>query len=183
MLGGGASPSAWRSGLARRFVYPQTGALMRHFQDGDFLDSQIAPLPDTSLSAADLAVLTVFAMPGWVMVLLGMRDMLMKPFGIKTGSSEGYSPPSREELASGRYSGVFGVESVSEDEVTLGTNDRHLDFRISVLKTRSPKGHVALSTWVHPHDIWGRLYLGMVYPFHKLIVWRMLANLKDRAKA
>lgn len=168
--------------MARRFIYPQTGALMRHYRDGDFLDSQVAPLPDDSLSAADLAVMSFFAMPRWVMVLLGLRDVLMRPFGLKTGKSEKYSPPSREDLVSGRYGGVFGIDSVSEEEVTFGTDDKHLDFRVSVLKTRSPRNCVALSTWVHPHNIWGRLYLMAVYPFHKLIVWRMLANLKDKAR-
>ena len=152
---------------------------MRHYQEGDFLDSQIAPLPDPSLVAADLAVLTIFAMPRWVMILLGVRNALLRPFGLKTGDEMGFAPPTREDIAAGRYEGIFGVKAVDEEEVVLGDDDRHLDFRVSVLKTRAPENHVAISTWVHPHNIWGRLYLVAVYPFHKLIVWRMLANLKD----
>ncbi len=26
-----------------------------------------------------------------------------------------------------------------------------------------------MSTWVHPHNIWGRAYLAVVMPFHILI--------------
>jgi hypothetical protein len=165
--------------MVRRFRYPQTGALMRHFEDGDFLDSQIAPVGDPSLLAADIAILTFFTMPKWVLALLWMRNRLVRPLGLKTGESPAYAPPAREDLVSGRYKGMFAIEFVSEDEITFGTNDGHLDFRVSVLKTREPAGHAAISTWVHPHNLWGRLYLAAVYPFHKLIVWRMLANLKD----
>lgn len=152
---------------------------MRHFQKGDFLDSQIAPIGDPSLLAADIAILTFFTMPKWVLALLWLRNWLVKPFGLKTGEKPAYAPPTRDDLVSGRYKGMFAIDFVSEDEITFGTNDRHADFRVSVLKTADPAGYAAISTWVHPHNFWGRLYLVVVYPFHKLIVWRMLANLKD----
>ncbi|WP_127073692.1 DUF2867 domain-containing protein [Pelagibacterium lentulum] len=165
--------------MARSFYYPQSGALMHHYQEGDFLDHQIARCPDPTLSAADLAIMTVFAMPRWVMVLLGVRNMLVRPFGLKTGDEHGFAPPTREDIMSGRYEGMFAVEYVSDEEVTFGTDDWHVDFRVSVLRTRNPANHVAVSTWVHPHNLFGRMYLFLVYPFHKLIVWRMLSNLKD----
>ncbi|WP_157970167.1 DUF2867 domain-containing protein [Pelagibacterium sediminicola] len=166
--------------MARRFRYPQTGALMRHFQEGDFLDSQIAPVADGSLQAADIAIITFFTMPKWVLALLWMRNALVRPFGINTGEAHGYAPPTREDLVSGRYEGVFAIDFVSEEEITFGTDDVHLNFRVSVIRTREPRDHAAITTWVHPHNWLGRLYLVAVYPFHKLIVWRMLANLKDR---
>lgn len=168
--------------MAKQFRYPQTGALMRHYRHGDFLDSQVAPLPDPSLGAADLAIMTFFTMPRWVMALLHLRNILMAPFGLKTGEEHGYAPPTREEIMSRSYTGLFAVDAVSEDEVTFGANDRHVDFRVSVMKTRLPEGYAAISTWVHPHNVWGKLYLVVVYPFHKLIVWRMLANLRDAAQ-
>ncbi|WP_404402505.1 DUF2867 domain-containing protein [Pelagibacterium halotolerans] len=165
--------------MPKAFRYPQTGALMRHYTEGDFLDCQIARVPEPSLSAADLALMTVFAMPRWVMVLLAIRNALVKPFGLKTGTEQGYAPPTRDDILERRYTGAFAVDHVSSEEVTFGSDDRHMDFRISVIKTRAPMGYVALATWVHPHNIWGRLYLWGVLPFHKLIVWRMLANLRD----
>ncbi len=152
---------------------------MRHYQEGDFLDSQVAPVADASLHAADIAIMTFFTMPKWVLWLLWLRNLLVKPFGLKTDEGQDYAPPTREDLVAGRYKGVFAIDFVSEDEITFGTNDRHVDFRVSVMKTRQPANHAAISTWVHPHNLWGRLYLLLVHPFHKLIVWRMLANLKD----
>lgn len=167
--------------MPKAFRYPLTGALMRHYRDGDFLDYQIARVPEPSLSAADIALMTLFAMPPWVMGLLAIRNALVRPFGLRTGAAHGYAPPTREDILSHRYGGALAVDHVCSEEVTFGSEDRHLDFRVSVLKTREPQGHVALATWVHPHNVWGRLYLWAVLPFHKLIVWRMLANLKDTA--
>ncbi len=160
------------------FVYPPSGALMQHHIAGDFLDSQTAELPDPDWQAVDVALRTVFVLPGWAMALLWLRNALVRPFGPKTGAGELSNPPTRENLLDGSYGGVFAVESVEPDEIVLGSDDRHLDFRISVLKTQTPQNHVALSTWVHPHNLWGRLYLWAVYPFHRLIVGRMLANLE-----
>ena len=156
---------------------------MRRFQDGDFLDSQIAPIADLSLHAADIAIITFFTMPKWILGLLWLRNALVRPLGIKTDEGQDYAPPTREDLVAGCYKGMFAIDFVSEDEITFGTNDGHLDFRVSVMKTREPAGHAAISTWVHPHNWLGRAYLVAVYPFHKLIVWRMLANLKDRQSA
>lgn len=152
---------------------------MRKYVEGDFLDSQIAPVRDPSMHAADIAIVTFFTMPKWVMALLWLRNRIVSPFGLKTGERPAYAQPAREDLISGRYEGIFEIDHVSEEEITFGTDDRHVDFRVSVLKTREPAGYAAISTWVHPHNWVGRLYLLAVYPFHKLIVWRMMANLKD----
>lgn len=156
---------------------------MRKYAEGDFLDSQIAPVRDPSLHVADIAIITFFTMPKWVLFLLWLRNAIVRPFGLKTGESPAYAPPTREDLISGRYKGIFAIEHVTEEEITFGTDDRHVDFRVSVLKTGEPAGHAAISTWVHPHNLIGRLYLLAVYPFHKLIVWRMMANLKDAPMA
>lgn len=178
-LGCGKANPGPELSLPKPYRYPQTGALMHHYDHGDFLDHQIAPIPEPSLSAADLAIMTLFTTPRWVLVLLAIRNVLVAPFGLRTGAEHGYAPPTREDIVSGRYEGAFAVDYVSDEEVTFGSSDRHLDFRVSVIKTRVPRRHVALATWVHPHNAWGRLYLFLVLPFHKLIVWRMLANLKD----
>ena len=84
-------------------------------------------------------------------------------------------PPTREEIIHVSYPGIFAVHSATPDEVILGADDRHLDFRVSVLRSVE-QDLVAISTWVHPHNLAGRLYLTGVYPFHRIIVARCLAN-------
>lgn len=162
--------------MRRLFTYPDDGALMGHFQPGDFLDSQAAPLPHPAPDAAGLAIATFFAMPSWAVALLRLRNLVVSPFGLKTGDEPGgFPPPSRNEINQLTYDGVFAVHSATEAEVVFGADDKHLDFRVSVLKSEQ-EDLVAISTWVHPHNLFGRAYLAAVYPFHRLIVRRSLAR-------
>ena len=54
----------------------------------------------------------------------------------------------------------------TDEELVAGFDDRHLEFRVSVL---SDDGEVSLVTWVHPHNMGGRLYLKAIMPSHILI--------------
>ena len=161
--------------MPRDFAYPADGALYRHYAEGDFLDGQCVPLPHPVPDAAELAIATFFHMPGWVKGLMWLRNQLMRPFGLKTGGADGMPQPTLETIRDGTYRGIFAVHSTSPDEVVLGTDDRHLDFRVSILRDRDDDV-VAISTWVHTHNILGCLYLAVVYPFHRIIVARCLAN-------
>lgn len=161
--------------MGKPYRYPPHGALMDYFAPGDFLDSQSAPLPHPAPDAAGLTIAIFFNMPVWMRMLLGLRNLLMAPFGLKTGTARDIAPPTREEINACSYSGIFAVRSATADEVILGTDDRHLDFRVSILKDEAAD-RVSLSTWVRPHNFFGRAYLAVVYPFHRLIVARCLAN-------
>lgn len=161
--------------MARDFAYPADGALHGYYTEGDFLDGQCVPLPHPVPDAAELAIATFFHMPGWARILLKLRNLLMRPFGLKTGGPDEMQPPTREALNNCTYGGIFAVHFASPDEVVLGIDDRHLDFRVSVLRDRVDDV-VAISTWVHPHNILGCLYLAVVYPFHRVIVASTLAN-------
>ncbi|MCH9674568.1 MAG: DUF2867 domain-containing protein [Gammaproteobacteria bacterium] len=99
---------------------------------------------------------TIVTFPRWARALLVVRKVLTTPFGL---SNDG--PPAKDKL------GPFPVESETRDELVAGFNDKHLDFRVSVL---SQGDRVLLATWVHPHNFGGRLYLACILPFHILIV-------------
>lgn len=161
--------------MARDFTYPADGLLRPYIGPGDFLDGQSVPLPHPAPDIATLTIAVFFHMPGWVRALLALRNAMVAPFGLKTGTEQDLRPPTREEILSASYPGIFAVQAASEDEVILGTDDRHLDFRVSILRSQADD-LVALSTWVRPHNIGGRAYLGLVYPFHRIIVARCLAN-------
>ena len=94
-------------------------------------------------------------MPGWAEALLKLRNILVKPLGLKTEVDD-------------RDAGdaIFPITYESDSELLMGTNDRHLDFRIAMMQH---EGRVYMSTWVHPHNLLGRAYLQVVMPFHVLI--------------
>jgi Protein of unknown function (DUF2867) len=68
--------------------------------------------------------------------------------------------------------GIFTLLYSSEAEVVLGDLDKHLEVRLSVLKTQASDGtsQLAVSTAVHEHNTLGRIYMLFVGPIHKLIV-------------
>ena len=70
--------------------------------------------------------------------------------------------------------GIFKVYGKSETEIVLGEDDKHLDFRLSVLRTPdlSPTlgGQLTVSTVVHCHNLLGRAYISVIAPFHRLVV-------------
>jgi len=71
--------------------------------------------------------------------------------------------------------GVFPVEIENSHELIAGFNDKHLDFRVSVI---SQDGQVFLATWVHPNNIGGQIYLKVILPFHILIARNALARVR-----
>ena len=124
----------------------------------DFLDcfsvaSSLAPR-----QAANIVV----DFPGWARALLLVRKAVTAPFGL---SHDG--PAAADQL------GPFPVETETDCEIIAGFNDKHLDFRVSVI---SQAGKVYLATWVHPHNMGGRLYLATILPFHILIARNALAR-------
>lgn len=124
----------------------------------DFLDCYCVASDLSPRRAAE--VITDF--PGWARFLLHIRRVVTSPFGL---SNDGPAAPDKV--------GVFPVETETGRELIAGFNDKHLDFRVSVI---SQDDQVFLATWVHPHNIGGRLYLKTILPFHILIARNALAR-------
>ena len=133
--------------LIRTDTLPRASTLWSLHQAGDFLDCYSVA---STLSPHEAATRGL-ALPGWAGALLRLRNALVRPFGLKTGE------PSRP---------IFPTRLETEDEIILGTDDRHLNFRIGLIRQG---GRLYMSTWVHPHNRWGRAYLRLVMPFHILI--------------
>ncbi len=92
--------------------------------------------------------------PRWIRGLMGLRNRLGRLFGLKPAPASG-----------------FPVVSQAPDEVVLGLDDKHLDFRIVV---RIGGGFATVTTIVRWHNAWGRAYLTAVMPFHRAIAARMI---------
>ena len=120
-------------------------------KDGDFLDCYRVSSDLPPRTAAE--VITRF--PGWAKFLLVIRQIVTAPFGLTNRP-----PPNVDKV------GIFPVETETVRELIAGFDDKHLNFRVSVI---SDKGAVFMATWVHPHNFAGRAYLKVVMPFHVLI--------------
>ena len=101
---------------------------------------------------------------------MALRNLLVRPFGLQ-------GDPDAAAAGVPRV-GMFPVMRNDPDEIVLGFDDRHLDFRI-VVQTEALKNQqtsVRMMTLVQRHNSLGRVYLAVIMPFHKLIVARTLSR-------
>ncbi|MBW8718917.1 MAG: DUF2867 domain-containing protein [Variovorax paradoxus] len=100
----------------------------------------------------------------WVSALLALRDRLVGGFGIKTASALRAGTPDGAPRI-----GIFRIYETHANEVVLGEDDRHLDFRVSVMRSVAGDSLTAV-TVVHCHNLFGRNYIRLIAPFHRLVV-------------
>ncbi len=130
---------------------PAQSLLQSYIKPDDFLDCYHC-ITTLSLEEAAQRALTF---PGWAQGLLRLRNLLVAPLGLKTAHAE------QNNI------GPFPITERNENEIILGFDDSHLDFRISVLLD----GRDAYTaTWVRKHNRLGRAYLASIMPFHTLIM-------------
>jgi hypothetical protein len=92
--------------------------------------------------------------PRWVLAALRLRELLVGLVGIDRSGA-----------------GAFDTLAGTEDEVLLGADSNHLDFRASV---RCEQHRIVLTTVVQLHNRRGRAYSALVRPVHPIVVRAML---------
>ena len=67
--------------------------------------------------------------------------------------------------------------SLDDHEIVTGRDDKHLDFRVSVMQvTEQDAPKVVVSTLIFVHNLFGKAYLLFMLPLHKLGMRRLLAQ-------
>jgi Protein of unknown function (DUF2867) len=137
----------------------------------DYADAYLARLPVGRRYTLDQAVTLVFATaPGWVKGLMQLRNALVRPFGLKVEPPRSSAARGGPMLPGARV-GIFRVFDRRPDELLLGEDDRHLDFRVSVLlRDDDEQQWATVTTVVSFHNALGRAYFAIVRPFHQIIV-------------
>lgn len=149
----------------------------------DYIDSFKGSFVDKENKVSSLALGKAFfsSAPKWVDVLFTFRNKIVSFLGLKTSGKT----TNRTEILNnfqgkvGEQIGLFKVFHKSDNEIVLGENDKHLDFRVSLLfsKTEEEKKDLFISTTVIFHNWLGKLYFLPVKPFHKFIVPTMLKGI------
>jgi hypothetical protein len=66
---------------------------------------------------------------------------------------------------------IFPILDENADSIVLGLDDVHLNFRIVVERTvREADDRLRVTTLVQRHNLFGRMYIAVITPFHKAIV-------------
>lgn len=143
-----------------------------------FWDSYKIPLGDKSMSMPTIFFGIFGHSPLWLKAMLLLRNRTAALFGLDVpDASLILRPEQKDHYAVGETIGPWPIFELQENELIVGRNNSHLDFRLSILKAPSEHGHhVTVSTICNVHNIYGKLYLGVIAPFHKSGVKRLLAN-------
>jgi hypothetical protein len=161
---------ASHSGPGVRSVAPPAASAVAGWYEGaDLADAFSVTLPGRG--PHDLAALAERSLrhpAPWFGLAMRLRDVAVRPFGVMT------SGQMRDRLQSRDADRIdfFPVLTRSEREIVLGEDDRHLDFRLSMLLTARPDGREELTatTVVRCHGLLGRAYLAAILAGHGLVV-------------
>ena len=155
---------------------PSTSLAMRSLPRLDFADAFKCQLPEDQPQNIDSVTRAIFlTMPQWVAQLLELRNVIVRPFGLKT-SIDAVPSNSQEELQPGTAVGAFEIlDRRQNEEIMLGEDDKHLDYRVSIqLERKEKRCWVVVSTVVKFNNWLGQAYFVPVRPVHKIVVPAMM---------
>lgn len=159
---------------------PSQSAVTGLYKPTSLADAFAIPLPpDATHDRGELARFIVSNQPGWVGVLMNVRDAIVAVFGLKAAR---HLTSLRGGADGGRIA-LFKIYSASKTEIVMGEDDKHLDFRISVLCAAEagtrPGRKLTVSTVVQCRNRLGRAYIRVIDPFHR---WVVQASLRRAAR-
>jgi len=122
----------------------------------------------SDMKAAALCI--VGGMPRWAKPRLWLRNVIVAPFDLKPGNHSIVQTDVD-------HVDFFPMLTETEEHIVLGLDDRHLDFSILFERQTSQDGaRYRLTTLVERHNLFGRVYLFAITPFHKWIIRSVLSN-------
>lgn len=145
--------------------------------EGAFADRKI------EVSSTDVGRAFFMSAPKWINSLFAWRNNIAKLFRLKTPGNSGDRQQQLDNFSCepGERLGLFKVFYKTNNEVVLGEDDRHLDFRVSLYLDQpmddKEQKKLTISTTVTFNHWFGRLYFLPVRPFHRLIVPTMLKGI------
>ena len=163
---------------------PDNSLLNSNDKKYDYLDSFEGTVVDkeNKLKSADLGKAFFSSAPKWVDKLFGLRNRIAGIVGLKTSSAFDIQQNlDNFKCEQGDQVGFFKVFHKSDNEIILGEDDKHFNFRVSLFldnpKDDKIEKRLTISTTVVFNNWFGRLYFLPVRPFHKLIVPTMLKGI------
>jgi hypothetical protein len=96
--------------------------------------------------------------------------MVATTLGLRHGGKTGFEVTPDASFEVGQRVGRFLIRSIERNELIVGENDKHLDFRISIYRSSlNGEETVTVSTAVEIHNTIGRIYMLVIEPFHRCI--------------
>jgi Protein of unknown function (DUF2867) len=154
---------------------PAACSLLHALKAVHFSDAFQAPVSNPKLGPQDAYRAVFGCTPAWVRMLFKIRGIVASILGLRHQGVPGFqlAPDARYEI--GQRVGMFTIRSIEPDELIVGDNDKHLDFRLSIYRSSfNGVEMVTLSTAVEIHNTIGRIYMLVIKPFHRCIARAMV---------
>lgn len=119
---------------------------------------------------AKITTLILTTMPNWVSALFKLRNFLVQFVGLKVSPPKDY----HSQFKVGGHIGFFQIYAIYNNEVILGANDSHLNFRLSIYNTKEETYNIKATTLVQYNNKLGYIYMMIIKPFHMLVVRQMV---------
>ena len=143
-----------------------------------FHDSYRVPLTRAELGIVDIFFAVFGHTPPWTKALLIARNAIARLVGLEAPTvAEIMQPDIRSDYSIGEKIGPWPIFFIGGNEIVAGRNNKHLDFRVSVLKTADGETtSVVVSTICTVHNLFGKIYLFVIVPFHRSGVRSLMRN-------
>ena len=143
-----------------------------------YWDSFEACLSRPELNMTEIYLGIFSRLPEWAKWLLVARNKIVSVLGIKGPTSAQLNDTGlKETYVVGERIALFTLYSQDDNEIVAGGDDKHLEFKVSVLRVNEGgMSKVVLTTVVNPHNLFGKAYLFVVVPFHKFGVKTLMSR-------
>ncbi len=143
-----------------------------------FHDSYRVPVRRLDATVVDLYFAVFGHLPGWMQTLLIVRNFVASLGGLVSPTmSEILHVGIKDSYAVGDKMGVWPIHHLSGSEVVVGRDNKHMDFRLSVLRLAvDGADNLVVSTVCTVHNRFGKVYLFFIVPFHKWGLKRLMSN-------
>ena len=144
----------------------------------DFRDSYRVPLVHPERGMADIFFAVFGHTPFWMKAMLILRNAAMRLVGLEVpGVAEIMRPEVKAAYRVGDKIGPWPIFFIGDNEIIAGRDNKHMDFRLSILKASDgPASHLIVSTICSVHNLFGKIYLFLIIPFHRAGVRGLLAR-------
>jgi hypothetical protein len=143
----------------------------------DFRHAYCAPLSRSDLGVVDIFFAIFAWRPGWMNLMLVARNKVAALAGLETPTTmEIMTMERRDRYSVGDRIGSWPIYFLGADELVAGRDNKHMDFRLSIMKRRDDRPSVVVSTLCMVHNTFGEYYLSSVIPFHRFGLRRLMAR-------
>lgn len=144
---------------------PENSRIAR-YPDADYRDCFRSRLQGSEpVSPDDVMAAFWTTKPAWLKLLFSIRNLLVRPFGLKTGESD--EKKLEEALKKGEGYGLMSVVEKTASETVISLDDKHL---VAYFSACIEGRDLFVSTVVRFHNKLGVAYFTLIRPFHTIVV-------------